>query len=154
MEVSRGPNHSSLSTGTLGAVLVALTESGQFGPVVVGPTGLEAQATREGAFYRLTAEADGLFVGLVSADRWLSQSIEQQLVISGDKLEDLLEEELIDLDAPLTRLKVEHFRDDAKLFTFRSRLPSDLSAESIARIVRGYEACFRRLGDMEGGADE
>ena len=49
------------------------------------------------AQYRLFADSDALWVGLFTKDRWLSQSIEQDLVHTGDKLEDLLEEELIDL---------------------------------------------------------
>jgi len=152
MDVSPGSKPSPLSPSDLEAITRALTDSGQFGePIGPHVRGLQAPATRESAFYRLLDHPDGRFVSLVTSDRWLSQSIEQQLVISGDKLEDLLEEELIDLDSPITRLKVDHFRDDDKLFTFRSPVPPGSSVAAIGLILRGYEACFRRLGDMEGG---
>lgn len=97
------------------------------------------------------------------ADRWLSHSIEADLLNTGDKMEDLLEEELVELRVrhagrELGGLSVEHFRSEDKLFTFRSRLPgaaSDLAPETISGCLLAYEACFRNLGDMAaGGGDE
>jgi hypothetical protein len=95
-------------------------------------------------------------VCLQTADRWLSQSIEQDLVHTGDKMDELVEEEMVDLGYSGPRLRVEHFRSEDKLFTFRSPLPAELSAsaDAAALALLGYEACFRRLGDMEGGDDE
>lgn len=79
-----------------------------------------------------------LWLSLVMTDRYLSQSIEQDLVHSGDKLSDLYRDELIDAgypadesDAAATQggkdgapmLPFEHFRDQQKRFTFRVAVP-------------------------------
>lgn len=119
------------------------------------------------AHYRLTIEPDGRpWVSLVMADRYLSQSIEADLVHTGDKLPDLVRDELIDLGAPIARHDkgpaVEHFRDHLKLFTFRSPAsppaappgtPLDDPAliEHAARLLLAYQACFACLGDMAAG---
>lgn len=120
------------------------------------------------ASYRLELDDRGRpWVSLVMADRWLSQSIEQDLVHTGDKLEDLLEEELTDLASsfpaaihpPPAALSFEHFRSSDLLFTFRSPLPVSpepgaQSADTAALWLLAYEATFRRLGDMEAGEEE
>lgn len=119
----------------------------------------------EYASYTLTFDSGRFWVSLVTPDRYLSQSIEQDLVHTGDKLDDLLEEELNDLGFEVAggrkALAFEHFRSESKLFTFRTPLPvdaKDASPEEIGRIaavfLRAYEACFRRLGGMAGGDDE
>jgi hypothetical protein len=99
-------------------------------------------------------------VSLVTAARYLSQSIEADLVNTGDKLEDLLWDELVDQGYEGAQLRVEHFRDPEKLFTFRSRLPQTVEkmrtkagATTLTRVLLAYEACFRPLGDMEAGED-
>ena len=136
-------------------------DPGVFGPVTLTAGRLEAPALRSSAFYRIFAEGDRLWVALVTPDRWLSQSIEQDLVHTGDKLEDLLEEELVDLGLVGVRLSFEHFRSEDKLFTFRSPLPREWHAlppgelgDKAAACLLGYEACFRRLGDIDGGDEE
>lgn len=161
----------SSATSPLHAACAAAAESiratNDFGPVAVSAKGLEAAAKDAGApaSYRVFADGGRVWVALVTADRWLSQSIEQDLVHTGDKLTDLVEEELIDLGylglgVGSAKLPVEHFRDDDKLFTFRTPIPVDADRPSgqpaavIALCVRGYEACFRRLGDMEAGDDD
>ncbi|CAG0991292.1 hypothetical protein PHYC_02313 [Phycisphaerales bacterium] len=119
-----------------------------------------AKASAAPASYRLFLDAGRAWVALFTADRYLSQSIEQDLVHTGDKLPELLEEELVDLGFlglgnPSALLGVEHFRDPQKFFTFRTPLPIDLNQleknaqESAAVALLAYEACFRRLGDME-----
>ena len=101
-----------------------------------------------------------VYVGLTMADRWLSESIESQLVEHGDKMEELLEDELVELDyflaggTPIT--KIEHFRSDAKLFTFRAIVgleagDGDKNTVILTRALLAFEACFRQLGDMQGG---
>lgn len=117
------------------------------------------------AFYRVdlqsAAGAPVVCVSLVTPDRWLSQSIEQDLVHTGDKLSELLDEELAELGHNGPAPKVEHYRSDDKLYTFRS--PLGLSAEHagspearrvIALHLLAYEALFKHLGDMPGGGDE
>lgn len=112
------------------------------------------------ASYRLRAEGGKLWLSLVTADRWLSESIESDLVEFGDDLEDLLEEELVELGYTEGTLSFEHFRSDDKLFTFRSPLPvspadqSPRAIDAVATLLLGYEQCFRRLGDMDAGTDE
>jgi len=133
-------------------------DAGVFGEVTVTLTTLDcaAKASAAPAAFRLRFEDDRLWVALVPADRWLSQSIEADLVHTGDKLEDLLGEELTDLGHAARSLPFEHFRSEDKLFTFRSIVPitgPDL-ADPSAAIVAGtsllaYEACFRNLGDMD-----
>lgn len=138
-----------------------------FGAVTVTGAGLEvlAKDSAAPASYRLFVDRGKLWVALMTQDRWLSQSIEQDLVHTGDKMSDLLEEELVDLGfldlgVGPANLPVEHFRDDAKFFTFRSATPVDPirpagnAAEVLVTCLAGYEACFRRLGDMEGGDEE
>lgn len=129
-------------------------EAGVFGEVRVTPDGLEcdAKASAEPATYRLALEDGALYVSLVMRDRWQSESIESDLMHSGDKLEELLEEELADLGYEGETPTYQHFRSDDLLFTFRSPVPQD--AESAAIWLLAYEQCFRNLGDMNAEADE
>jgi hypothetical protein len=147
--------------GVLDVAAHRARESGVFGAATVTPGMLACSALRAPAFYRLFAEGGRLWVALVTPDRWLSQSVEQDLVHTGDKLEDLLEEELVDLGLAGLRLAFEHFRSEDKLFTFRSPLPREWHAlppaelgNKAAMCLLAYEACFRRLGDIDGGDEE
>ncbi|MDX2132277.1 MAG: hypothetical protein SFY69_09510 [Planctomycetota bacterium] len=125
---------------------------------------LDAIGASARAWYRLDPVKTLPAVSLVTPDRYLSQSIEQDLVHTGDALSELLEEELVDLGfAEATGLSpslpVEHFRDEAKLFTFRTILPRETAvldertARACVLALRAYDATFRRLGDMEGGGE-
>ena len=136
-----------------------------FGPVEVreGMLVARARASAAPASYRVFLDGGRLWVSLVMADRWLSESIESDLVEHGDKLEDLLEEEMVELGMHPERgaLRFEHFRSDELLFTFRSPLPispeqagSEQAVETAAMWLRAYEAAFRNLGDMNEGAGE
>lgn len=110
------------------------------------------------AFYRVEVDLPShkrIFIGLYTADRWLSESIEADLVHTGDKMEELLEEELVEqgFEAPLP---IEHYRDEDKYFVFRSAIdvePSEIDHEStverVEQVLLAYEACFRELGDMK-----
>jgi hypothetical protein len=164
-------------------VAAAAEAAGVFGPVSVQDGALVCRAAGSAApaSYRLELIDGRLWVSLVMADRWQSESIESDLMHSGDKLEELLDEELADLgyehgpgagsgpgsstgSGNAGRPSVEHFRSDDKLFTFRSPVPvawaisgggqSAAAASETARLwLLAYEACFRQLGDMDG-ADE
>lgn len=131
------------------------SSSGVFGPVAVkdGRVVCHAAASAAPASYRMFVEAGRVWVSLVMADRWLSESIETDLLHTGDKVEELLEEELVEVGLPAERLKVEHFRSDDLLFTFRSPVPAE-TAEALVKYLLAYEACFRNLGDMNAGSDE
>jgi hypothetical protein len=154
-------------TEFLQKVAARLASTGRFGEIAVRTEAAghrlsaAALASSAPAAYRLEWSEGRLWVALVTADRWLSQSIEQDLVHTGDKLEDLLEEELVDLQSSFPRAVIarpvfEHFRSEDLLFTFRSPLPveaaqfeSEQAADTGALWLLAYEATFRNLGDME-----
>jgi hypothetical protein len=103
-------------------------------------------------FAALDAATGQIVAGFATTDRWLSQSIEADLMFRRDDLEELLAEELADqgYNQPL---KVEHFRDEAKRYVFLSRLPEQEWAQlqqSIVSVVKAYTACFAELGDLRG----
>ncbi len=101
---------------------------------------------------------DTVYVGLATPDRWLSESIEADLLFKGDKIEELLEEELVDRGIEEPPARVEHFRNDARQYVFRSPLPkpanakldSEIMIDRVTRTLLAYEAAFRQLGDMTG----
>lgn len=110
----------------------------------------------EGALYRVEPSEQGLFVAWVSADRYLSQSIEQDLVYAGDDLDDMIDEELADTGYEGARLgPMQHYRNDEKLFIFRSLTPIDprscdpaQAGRDLACFVLAYDAALSQLGDM------
>lgn len=139
--------------------------TGLFGAVNATPTSLVCAAANSAdpAEYRVTCEGGKVWVSLVTAARYLSQSIEQTLVHSGDKAGDLLRDELIDVglltshNDPLPL--VEHFRSPPpeKLYTFRTPLAiaeSDLATPKGAEVafltLLAYRATFDELGGMAG----
>lgn len=147
------------------AVADKARDANVFGDIRTTSAGLTAaaKASAEPAEFRLFIEKDTLWVALVTEHRWLSQSIEADLVHTGDKLQDLIEEELVNLDWEGFKPTFEHFRDEKKLYTFRTRLtpPLDLAKageqttiERVAIALLAYEATFRQLGDMEADQDE
>ncbi|MEM6852999.1 MAG: hypothetical protein AAF593_01155 [Planctomycetota bacterium] len=100
-------------------------------------------------------ETSHIWVGMYTPDRWLSGSIEADVLHLGDKYEDLLEEELID-QGYNARFDMQHLRDDDKIFVFRSAVPMATEQqlddpellERLFQTLLAYEACFRELGDM------
>lgn len=127
----------------------------------------ETVEVREGNLIAVAADTDGAVeyrvlnaspnvVGLYTPDRWLSQSIEADLVHTGDKIEELIEEELVDLGLN-DKLDVRHYRNDAKEFVYESQV-GDLSgsaradAERLSKLILAYAQCFAELGDL--AADE
>ena len=120
-----------------------------------------ADGSAEEAWYRVRWDGGKVWVALEMADRWQSESIEAELVHSGDKLDELIEEEMVDLGYEGPRPTFEHFRSDDMLFTFRSpagvsadALDNEKSSDAVALLLLGYEACFRQLGDMDAENDE
>lgn len=135
--------------------------AGVFGPVGVreGILICHAKASAAPASFRVFAIGEVLWVSLVMADRWLSESIETDLLHSGDSITALLDEELMDLGGR-AGTACEHFRSDDLLFTFRSplaipreRWDTPEGEEAALRLLLAYESCFRRLGDMEAGTE-
>lgn len=156
-----------ISPPGLEALLLAVAEraraSGVFGEVRTTAARLSCTAkdSAEPAEYRVFFDSGRLFVALVTEHRWLSQSIEADLVHTGDKLDDLIAEELVEQGWTLGKLSFEHFRDERKLYTFRSSLPIDAghltaaqTSDLVTRALLAYESAFRPLGDMEADDDE
>lgn len=121
----------------------------------------EARESDGAAAYTLgmDQETGKLYISLETPDRWLSESIEADLMHQADNIEELLEEELVEQGHTLGRLTVQHFRDDRKIFVFRSLLPwkpSQLQEPAVAaqllKILLAYEACFSQLGDLKPDA--
>ena len=145
------------STDTLPTVfdqaLAPLTQAGVFASARRTETGVrcEAMHVEEDCYYAATTEGDTVWIGWYTPDRWLSESVEADLVHTGDKIEELLSEELDDIGYP-NALAVEHFRNDDKVFVFRSKiqLPADAgeAAQALALALLAYQACFLELGDM------
>jgi hypothetical protein len=125
-----------------------------FADVKVAADGVrcEADGSAEPAFYRVYIEEGEVWVAMETEDRWLSGSIEGDLVGTGDKLDELLEEEIIDLGHHNAVVEFEHFRSPEKVYVFRSKLSTPLddpNAPAHALIwLLGYETVFRDLGDM------
>lgn len=144
----------------LAALAAAAKQAGVFASVKTedGALVCEADGSAEPASYRVEAQDGRVWVSLVMADRWLSESIEAQLVHTGDKLDELIEEEMADFGYAGQPLPFEHFRSEDMLFTFRTALPKNPGEEGFDDLARqtllGYEACFRQLGDMDGSDDE
>lgn len=151
-----------------GAMLAAVAEraerAGVFGSVKAEGVRVacEAANSAEPASYRVDAVGDAVWVSLVMEDRWQSESIESDLMHTGDKLEELMDEELAELGYD-TRSNpgpaYQHFRSEDMLFTFRSRVPLDgletaAAAERVGQWLLAYEACFRQLGDMDASGDD
>ncbi len=110
------------------------------------------------ASYEVAGEGDAATAGLYTPDRWLSGSIEADLVHTGDKMEDLLEEELIEQGVE-HRLEIRHFRNDAKQFVFesnvtRGELDDGQWVDRLVRVLLAYEACFRELGDFAASDED
>ena len=145
-------------TTLLHALRAAVEKTKVFGEVTLSSRSLAcaAPASAAPAEYRVEFESDGLWLSLKTPDRYLSQSIEQDLVHTGDKIHDLICDELIDLGHPDPKpFPVEHFRDTNKLFTFRTRLnidlsvaPSEQTVDATLKHLLAFEAAFSHLGDM------
>ncbi len=114
-----------------------------------------ARGSAEPAEYRIDLVDGEVWVSLSTEDRWLSGSIEGDLMNSGDDLDEMIEEECVDQGCKDPHSKFEHFRDTEMRYTFRSKIGIDpnssdtgaIAAEA-ARWILGYEAAFRDLGDM------
>jgi hypothetical protein len=74
-----------------------------------------------------------------------------------DTAEELVDDELVNLDFPHRCPQVKHYRDDAKVYVFRSRVPLEGIADEttgVATYLLAFEAAFAQLGDMQESAAE
>lgn len=107
------------------------------------------------AWYELATDGDAWTIRFATPDRWLSESVEADLMHTGDPLEELLEEELAEHGWIGSVPQVRHFRDDARVYIFENTLPTDGDARDLAgRFLLAYEAAFRELGDVAGGDED
>lgn len=101
-------------------------------------------------------KADGHWsIALETADRWLSESIEGDMLEGRDTAEELVDDELVNLDFPNRCPQVKHYRNDDKVYVFRSRVPLEGIADEttgIATYLLAFEAAFSQLGDMQENA--
>ena len=100
------------------------------------------------ALYSLEYLDGNWHVLMLTKDRWLSESIEAEVMHHGDSLEELIEEELIDLGLDKVEVKMQHYRDDEFRYVFKSPIGSNVTNTEIATWLLGYEAAFKQLGDM------
>lgn len=134
-------------------------EAGVFASVTTDARGVccEADGSAEPAYYRVSVEEGDVWISLETEDRWLSGSIEGDLVNMGDKLDELLEEEIIDLGHHDAVVEFDHYRSPEKVYVFRSKLSTPLtSPDAPAHALlwlKGYEIVFRELGDMSEDDD-
>lgn len=103
----------------------------------------------------------GLEVSMKTPDRWVSQSVEATLMNSGDSLEDLIDEELVELGCDEGPLPIKHFRDDERVYVFVSPAPvevedagTEASAQTALACLLAYERAFSPLGDFAGGDED
>ncbi|MGE3108283.1 MAG: hypothetical protein AB7G11_03465 [Phycisphaerales bacterium] len=141
--------------------------SGAFGGVKLanGVLACIAKFASPQAEYRLYIAEGKFWIALVTADRWLSESIESDLVDNGDDIEDLLDDEARARGYTGQRLAVAHFRDGQKMYTFRSPIPiavtpdgdivsSPANIEITFTVLMTYQEVFSELGDMSSNAAE
>jgi hypothetical protein len=136
-------------------------ESGSFESVDV--QGLLLHATdsiQPDAAFRITFEDGKLWAAWVSANRYLSQSIEADVKWTGDDIDELIDEEVEAQGWTGAKIgRFEHFRSEDRLYTFRSALPIDPAkadqpaAKDAVLFLLAYQAAFRNLGDMKPEED-
>lgn len=120
------------------------------------PTGVRVDCAAVGSpspvWYRAVIQPDVCVVEFTTADRWLSQSVEADLVNTGDTLEELLEEELVEHGYESSSPRFEHFRSDDLEYVFRVTI-KDAHVSTIVAFLLSFDSCFARLGDVrESGA--
>lgn len=153
------PDTATLAT-VFDAAVQPLTESGVFASVTRTEQGVRCDAphVEEECYYAAQLDDAGtLWVGWYSPDRWVSGSIEGDLVHTGDKIDELLEEELVDQGLSVS-IPLEHYRNDDKLFVFQGKLElppnAEQATEILIRVLLAFQACFVELGDMSPDDDE
>lgn len=152
---SESPMMTKSTVSMLEAIRARADKAGVFAECRLAEGRLECRALNaaEEAWYRIEPDSGRWYVSLVTPDRWLSESIEADLMHFGDPIEELIEEELIELGMEKGRPKVEHYRSDDMLYTFRTPLKSaegDAAfADEAGTYLLAYEAAFRELGDMD-----
>ena len=141
-------------------VVEGATDAGVFSAITLEKDGVCCQApnSAEPAFYWVRVCDGDVWISLETEDRWLSGSIEEELVNTGDKIDELIEEEVVDLGDVDAKVTIEHFRSPEKIYVFRSKLSTAIDDPQAARRaliwLLGFEIVFRELGDMDESDDD
>ncbi|MGP1347275.1 MAG: hypothetical protein ACTS3F_11495 [Phycisphaerales bacterium] len=151
-------------TTLLRAVRDFATRHDAFDAVELTPNAVtcHAEGAPEEAYYRIAFDGTKLWGEWSSTDRYLSQSIEQVLVFTGDDLWDMIDEELVDFgwSQPSKLGPLEHFRNDDLEFVFRTAIPIDPinppagASRDLANVLLAFEAAMHDLGDMSQDEDD
>ncbi|GAB4515536.1 MAG: hypothetical protein Tsb0013_20120 [Phycisphaerales bacterium] len=115
-----------------------------------------ATDTPDEAQFCIEVDHEGVWLTWASTDRYLSQSIEAELMFTGDDLDDMVDEEIVDTGWDLGKLTPNtHYRDNDMRFVFRWKTPIDPGAidakhhaEPFAKALAGVVEAFAELGDM------
>lgn len=145
------------------SVAQKLEDAEAFSSVEVVETGVIARYIDEdvdGEFWLEWTPA-GLEVAMKTPDRWLSQSVEATLMNTGDELEELIDEELVELGCEEGPLPIKHFRDEQRRYVFQSPAPIEIASattpeavETAAACLLAFERAFAPLGDFAGGDED
>ena len=128
-----------------------VAEKGVFADIEALPGRIRchAKGCNEPAWYELASLGGGLTVRFATPDRWLSESIESDLMHFGDPIEELVEEELSELGWRGKIPAIKHFRDDDRLYVFEGPVPAE-GSDTALKFLLAFEAAFRSLGDVAG----
>jgi len=139
----------------LKSIATKATDLGVFAGVSLNGNDLECAALEAAApaTYSLTVDGGRVTVRLRTADRWLSESIETDLLHYGDAIEDLVAEEMVELGGDGQIPKIRHFRNDAREYVFENEIPQADDRTALLFLLAD-EAAFRQLGDMGGGDED
>ena len=121
-----------------------------------------AHGTVDEAQFCIEVDDDGVWLTWASLDRYLSQSIEAELMFTGDDLDDMVDEEIVDAGWELGKLAPNaHHRDEDMRFVFRWKtaitpdtVDAGAHAEPFAKALAGMVEAFAELGDMAPEDDD
>lgn len=143
-------------TDILAAVRDRAAASARFASVAIEGERLRCRAkgAEAEAWYVVDRDGGRWSVALLTPDRWLSESVEGDMLEGRDSAEELVDDELVEVGFRNRCGKVRHFRDEDKTYVFRSDVPLeglDDAPGGIATFLLAFEAAFGQLGDMGGG---
>lgn len=121
-----------------------------------------AHGTVDEAQFCIEVDDEGVWLTWASVDRYLSQSIEAELTYTGDDIDDMVDEEIVDAGWNLGKLTPNtHYRDEDMRFVFRWKtgitaadLDAGTHAPTFANALAGMVEAFVELGDMVPGDDD
>lgn len=133
--------------------------SGRFGEIRLdgGKLACRARESAAEAWYEVHRDGGAWTVLLRTPDRWLSESIEGDMLEGNDTAEELVDDELVEVGFRGKCQPVKHYRDDDRMYVFRTGIPQEGLADEVEGIVTyllAFEAAFAQLGDMQGSSAE